>query len=899
MASSPAPSGEPLPTATFAVPAVPRTYVRRQRLLDRIGQGVDGPLTLVTGPAGAGKTTLVAAWARTGAVPGRVVWLTLGPDDGDPGVFWPSLTEGLRRSLPAFPDGFATRAWREGAGRRSLARLAVALERLPEPVVLVLDGFDRTAGREVPTGLESVLARAGPLLRLVVTSREDPGLPLHRYRAEDRLTEIGGADLAFTRHEAAALLRRHGLPAEDDTVRSLTARTEGWAAGLKLCVLAMRRSDDPAAFARSGAGPEHAVSGYLLTEAFGTRPAAARELLLRTSVLERVEPELANALTGRRDAERTLNTLARSNGFVEAVDGTSCFRVHPLYASVLRTHLRAERPGLTPLLHARAARRLAAAGRVTEAVEHAAAAGDWQYAAGGIVRRSMTVTLLTGPAADRLTGLFCRMPSDVGGTEPALVAAACRLARGDLAGCRRRLAAAGPALRGGPPGADPEARLAHALLWLLCGPYEDAGGTDEAVRAGAAARTVRELMKRVPPGRLEAYPGTEALRCHGLARALLRAGRLDEARDAFAAVVRACEADTAGLARLRQEALGTLALAEAVAGALGAAEDHALRGLATADRYGVPPGGRSGSGYLALATVASERDDGDAVRRHLEQAERCRDTHDDVVLAAERTVLRSRLELDGGRREGALAALREHGPVHAVWDTERLALARSAAALACGDPRAAVAALRGTGADGPAPVVALAFAHLAAGRTGRALGLVRYAGRSPRLNLPDRVRILLLRARAAMLEGDRAQAYALVAQAADAARPERLSRPFSEAAPWLRQLLDVPVGHGGAARAASWLAEGRQNGDGTGEGNGHGSVNGSAPGSGPALVEPLSGREREVLACVARMMSTEEIAAELHVSVNTVKTHLRSVYHKLCVSRRRAAVERGRELRIL
>lgn len=882
-------SGDPLLDAKLSVPPVPHAHVSRRRLLDRLGDGTNGPLTLVTGPAGAGKTALAAVWARGGGPPGHVAWLTLDPHDGAPGVFWSYVVEALRRALPRLPAGITVPACPGSVGSSLLTRLAAATERLPEPVVLVLDGFEKVAGRRVPAGLEFLLDHAGPPLRLVVTSRADPLLPLHRYRAEDRLTEIRGSDLAFTPHEAAVLLRGHGLRPGDEEVRALTRRTEGWAAGLKLCALAMGRSGDPAGFARSFTCSEQAVSDYLRAEVLGAQPAATRELLLRTSILDRLHPDLANTLTGGGDAEAVLARLTHENAFVEPVPGTAWCRVHPLFAEVLRAQLRIRHPGLAPRLHARAARWLAEAGHITEALEHAAEAGDWQYGASEAVHRLLVGTLLATAEAERVERAFARMPPSVPGAEPALVAAACRLARHDRAGCRERLAVAGRHLRRDGEEPDPEVGLAYALLRLLCEPRETepADGRDgrdrdgDAGRPGAAedaARAVSDLMRQVGFERVRAHPEIEALRLHGLARAFLGSGRLLDARRLCAEAVDA--STTERLLPLRHAALGLLALAESVEAILTSAEDHALRSLMSADEHGLPPDHRSGSGYLALAVVACERDDQEVAHRRLAQALACPDVHEDPVLAAEATVLRSRLELARGRWEAALTALPHPGAGDERWPAQRLALTRSVVALVRGDHQAAVAAVHSAHAGGPAPLIALARAHLVAGRADRALRLLARADDSPDAGLSDRVSIRLLRAHAALMADDRAAAQRLLGQALDAARPERLRRPFTEAGPWLRHLLNGADGTGPAHARVTWLT----------------AHEGAAP---PSAMQPLSNRERDVLVCVQRMMSADEIAAELTLSVNTVKTHLRSVYRKLCVSRRREAVERGRELHIL
>ncbi|WP_171169671.1 LuxR C-terminal-related transcriptional regulator [Streptomyces sp. I05A-00742] len=868
-------SGDPLLGAKLSVPPSPRTHVPRHRLFDRLDAGTAGPLTLVTGPAGAGKSTLAAAWARTGGPPGPVAWLTLDARDSAPGVFWSYVLEALRRALPRLPDsdGIPAPASPGGVGTSLLTRLAAATERLPGPVVLVLDGFERVTGRRVPAGLEFLLDHAGPRLRLVVTGRTDPLLPLHRYRTEDRIAEIRGADLAFTSHEAAVLLREHGLRPEDDTVRAFTERAEGWAAGLRLCALAERRTGGPAGPARPDTLAGQAVSDYLLAEVLDVRPAAVRELLLRTSVLDLVHPDLANALTGRGDAEAVLARLARENAFVDPVPGTDRYRVHPLFADVLRDRLRIRHPALVPRLHARAARGLAGTGDIIGALEHAAEAGDWAYGASQAVRHLLVGPLLATAEAERVERVFGRMPSSVPGAAPALMAAACRLARHDGAGCREHLAAAERHLRRGGGVPAPEVGLTHVLLRLLCGPHPDEQGPEE------TARAVSDLMEALPVERAREHPEIEALRLHGLARALMGSGRLDDARRLCAASAAACT--TEATRPLRHRSLGLLALAESAQGALTSAEDHALRSLVITDRQAAAPDHRSCSAYLALAVVSLERDDADVARRRLEQALACADLPGDPVPATEAAVLRSRLELSRGHSEAALAALPRHpAAVHGQWPAGRLALTRSAVALARGDHEAAVASVHDIRADGPAPLVALARAHLAAGRSARAARLLARVDRSPRLTLPDRVTVQLARAHLALLADDRPTARYLVGQALNTARPERLRRPFLEAGPWLHHLMDSADGTAPTRSRDAWLAPGENAGP-------------------PVPVQPLSGREREVLVCVQRMMSADEIAAELGLSVNTVKTHLRSVYRKLCVSRRRDAVERGRELRIL
>ncbi|MEV6653766.1 LuxR C-terminal-related transcriptional regulator [Streptomyces sp. NPDC051219] len=892
--SPPHPSGDPLLAAKFAVPAVPPTFVARQRLLDRLTEGAQGPLTVITGPAGAGKTTLAASWHEARMAPGPVVWLTVEGDDNAPGMFWAYVLGAFRFHQVPLPDGVGSPSTRGDVDHSLLVRLASELAGLSRPVVLVLDGLERLAARDVAAGLEFVLAHAGPLLRLVVTSRVDPPLPLHRYRAEGRMCEIRGSELAFTPGEAHQLMHHHGLTASEQGVDTLTSRTEGWAAGLRLCALAMQRVDDAEQFTRSFAASRSAVADYLMAEVLDAQPAATQDLLIRTSILGHIHPHLANALTGREDAEWILAGLARANAFVEPIGGTPWYRCHPLFAEVLRAHLRSRRPGLVHRLHQRAARWSADHDRLTEAFEHAAAADDWAYATTLLVDRMVTGRLLTGPDSHRLQRLFSEMPSDLPGSPPALAAAACALARGDTAAGRGHLERAHRDQRAAAAReVTPENRLTYTLLrFLTTGRTDDGEGVaaDGCAPYEAFDRLTRTLMGHVPPAKLERHPEIEALRCYARARALLGTGHRAEARGAFLAALSV--ATSASAQTVRYHCLGALALSEAVDGMLREAETHATQGLAAAEEYGVPLPNRSGMCRVALATVASGRGDLARVRRHLREATASW-SPDDPLAAAETAVLRSRAELANGRTGAALSVLDDipasrDDPLTGEEAARRLAVARSTAHLARGDPVAALSALHGASPGGAAYAVALASAQLAGGDAEGARRLLTGLHRDPGAGPADRVRALLVLTRAAAQDDDLAGASAFLGQALATAQPQLLRGPFLETGPWLRQMLArVPE----VAAVHPWLT-GRP-----GSVNGHSTV--PARDGRPVLVEHLSRRERDVLRCAAQTMSTEEIAEELYVSVNTVKTHLKSIYRKLSVSRRSEAVRWARETDLL
>ncbi|MEV4615902.1 LuxR C-terminal-related transcriptional regulator [Kitasatospora sp. NPDC049258] len=907
----PAPAGDPVLAARFAVPAVPRTLVHRPALLARLTAGVRGPLTFVNGPAGAGKTLLAAHWLdpTAGRAPGTAVWLTLEPGD-TPDTFWAYVLTALGRRgvrLPDGPGGSGGPDRAPGAGgvdRRLLARLAESLAQAPEPVVLVLDQSDAVPSREVADGLAFVLRCGAPGLRLVMLGRSEPLLPLHRYRAAGEITEIRNADLRFSAEDADTLLRDHGLTVSEGGLRMLVGRTEGWAAGLRLCALAMQRAGDPEAFVREFAADRTTVADYLLTEVLEAQPPATQDLLLRAGVTARIHPGLADALTGRRDGEWTLARLARANAFLEPVDGSAWYRLHPLFAEVLRAHLRHRYPGLEPRLRRRAARWLAGQGLLAEAVAQAAAAGAWRLGAELVVGELALGRLAAGAAPDRLDQLFAGLPPGTPGAAPALVEAAVRLADRDPAGLAAALRRADARLdRAG----DPAARLGAAYLGVL-----GARLAGDPAATGRAAASADRLMPRVAPPLLARHPEIPAAVLAGHGAAELGAGRPASARAHLAAAL-ALRAPP-GAEYPPGDCLGSLALAELLLGRLGAARTHAQDALALAEPATRP----AALGRLVLAGIASEQDEPAAARDHLAHALSTGAIEPASAVVA--AVVGARSAAAAGEPAAALAVLRaagsrlrEAGPGLSPWAAGELAIAESAVHLAGPDPEAALAALAGADPARPESALARARALLAAGNDPEAAAVLaglpaerdgaRPDGATPGGGTGEgdgvgedswpagavgRVELCLLRAQLAERRGDTGSARRLLGRALTLARPEALRRPFTEAGPWLP----------GALRSSPQLAQA------------HGWLPARLLGRtarpyavlGGRLtvpVEPLSGREREVLGQAAQLLSTEEIAAELYVSVNTVKTHLKSVFRKLGVNRRSEAVRRARELGLL
>ncbi|MFJ4468303.1 LuxR C-terminal-related transcriptional regulator [Streptomyces sp. NPDC089424] len=871
------PAGVPYLRTRLTPPARPATFLCRERLTRSLDQALSVPLTMVNGAAGGGKSLLVADWAAGLRHP--VAWLTCDAADRAPGVFWAYVLEALHGAgMPVTSEiGSPAAAGRVDGGL--LARLAAGLAARDRPVVLVLDEYDRVTTPDVAQQLRFVLDHADHGLRLVLVTRAEPLLPLHRYRASGRMTEIRNADLAFTPEEAAQLLTLHGISLPASTVRALVRRTQGWAAGLRLCALAAGQSPDPQTYLKEFEAGRSTVADFLLAEVLDQQSAERQDLLLRAAVLDRFCPDLLNALTLRTDAEAHLAALHRENAFLQQL-GHSWYCLHPLFAEILRAHLRERAPGLEPELRRRAARWLRGSGALPEALAQGAAAGDWEFTARALVDDLAIGQLFTGLRAQDLRVLFERMPPTTAGPAADLVRAALALARHDL---RHALAALGRAradLARDPGSA--AVRLSCALLEALAARLN--GSPDEAEEA---ARAAEEAKADVPADLLDAHPEFTALLLTHLGCARLWGGRFDAARAALGVAAECPGGASTALPRL--ESLGHLALIDHLTGRPGLAERRARAAAAEAERHGLPQGAGSGIGRLVLAAVAVDRDELAPARALLKEVAEPPGSRDPVT-AAGRIIAEGRLLLARGDARAALetAGRAVTAAVPSPWAQEQIALIVSAAHLAQNSPDSALKDLRNGPGHGAVSAVATARACLAAGRLDEARDLIDHLPGDDRPGPAVTVRATLLRAQAAHQAGDLATARRLVARALLDARRERLRRPFAEAGPWIRPLLRAdPL----RELTYGWLTDA--------PGSGGPATRPTAEEPTALVVEELSARERDVLRRLARMMSTEEIATDLQVSVNTVKTHLKSAYRKLGVNRRGEAVRRARALRLL
>ena len=874
----------PILASKITAPGVPDWAVQRRRITELIAEGTRWcPLTVLTGPAGAGKTMALALWAAT--EPGPITWVSLDEFDNRLGVFWSYVVAALRRSGVAVPSPAATRE--QPGDDLFVLRLTAALAAQERPVTLVLDDMHLLTEPAVLKELDFVLRNAGAGLRLVVTSRMDPLLPLHRYRVAGQLTEIRAGDLAFSMDEAGLLLARHGCTLTPDMVERLTVRTEGWAAGLRLAAISLGAHPDPGQFVTELAAEDSALTGYLVDEVLSTQPPEVREVLLCTSILDQVSADAAVELAGDERAPGILWALAHANAFVQPI-GSGWYRYHTLFAEILRLKLRHEYPDRVSALHQRAARWYGRNGLLTDAVRHVSQAGDWPLAAGMVIDQLAIGELIEPRGGQCLAGEFAGMPLGQAwtGPQPHLISAAMALSAGRPESCLAALDAADAMLADFPADQETTSRLAAAVIRLTA-----ALRAGDPMAAAWAASRAELMLSRIPRGKLARHPDLSRRVLSGRGAVELWCGHLGEAAHVFEAGLTeapsAAEYEHAGW-------VGQLALVEALRGRLRRAERLAGLTGAVAGEPRPPGPGRDPAALVALAWVHLQRNELPQTRRCLKEADAALGDRPDKLIGAVAYLVAAGGALAEGRTAVAVQIIskaRSGWPVP-PWLDQQLSLVESRACAAADDIQGALAAAelasRGSSLEG---AVTLAHAWAAAGNSGRAQRAL-----APVLaavgGVPDRVRLQarLVDARLSYANGDGARGRRSLASALRLAEREQLRLPFVAERSWLgpvlrrdpelagphRCLLAEVLGHEQPAAAAA------------------------TPDQAPGLVvEPLTEREREVLVHVSGMLNVAEIASEMHISVNTVKTHLRNIYRKLATAHRGEAVRRARQLKLI
>jgi LuxR family transcriptional regulator, maltose regulon positive regulatory protein len=867
-------------------PATPR-LIDRGDLLAALDRAAARKVTIVSAPAGSGKTSLIRAWANRPGGPHRLAMVPVQRGQQDDQLFWLALIDAVRQARGATSTAERAAATPDFNARAIADRVLAALGDARGDLTLVIDDLHDLTSPEALAQLTHLLTNLPPGVHAILSTRHDLRLGLHQLRLAGELAEIRAADLRFTGRETRELLEASGIALSAAGATLLHERTEGWAAGLRLAVISLAGHPDPERFVAEFSGNNRTVAEYLLAEMLHRQPGDVQRLLLRTSLLDRVNGELADLLSGRPGSERILLELEDANAFVVSLDAErTWFRYHHMFADLLRLELRRTLPEEVPALHQRAAAWFTQHGQMVEAIRHTQAAGDWPGAARLLVDHSFS--LILDGHAQTIQVLVREFPG-ADHPELALVRAMGDLGQGRLDEAAARLAAAETYAETAPPDRQRRLRVAVASLKLslarrrghLAGVIEQVkfldspltGQSGEDIALGSDLRAVALLNL----GTVEAWslglPDAErhlrdgAALARQIGRPYLEVACL--AQLGFASKVRS-------FAITRQRCREAIALAERHGWS---AEPVIAPALITLSGALVWTGDfDEGERWLDYAVEALQADTGPDIRLLLHHGggmlQACRGRHQQA-LEEFSTAERLRSQLEGSHAlasqvtgwllatQARLGRPDEARALLAALDDDRVGSGevRNACAVIClaeGDPTGALEAARDV-LDETAPVigyVTVVEAHLLAGLAYQALGDQRAASQ--------------------------AAEYALAL-----AEPDRLVLPFAMTG--TRELLEALPRHETAH--AALLTD----------------ILDIMYGSSPAVEgdqslpppEELSPGELRVLRYLPTNLSRVGIASELSVSPNTVSTHIRSIYAKLGVRDRSSAVQRAREMQLL
>jgi LuxR family maltose regulon positive regulatory protein len=895
----------PIPTVAtkLLIPPPARHLIERERLYETLDEGVQQGIVLLSAPAGAGKTVLLSAWIAAHELPGPACWLSLDAEDNQVNRLLASLLSALRGGGASESDGALDDGALDdlvapaGAGtERFLALLVNALAELRSPLVLLLDEIHELTSPPAAAALDFLVRHAPEQLHIVLAGRADPPLPIERLRAGGALTELRIAELAFNREETVELCERLELTLSHTEIDSLWARTEGWPAAMRLAALSLRGHSEPERFLAEFAGTDRAVADYLIAEVLARLPEDSREFMLRTCLVDELSPELADALTGREGGTLPLVELERLGAPVQptAVDGR-WYRYHPLFAELLRAHLHHTHPREIPSLHRRAARWYAEQGQAMLAIRHALAGEDWQQAGGLIAEHWLELFLRGGSATMR--GPMAQLPPEVVASDPRLAAAVAgsRLQDGDLQDAERLLAIAREV---GKPDTNPN--------------HTDTGHTDTSqTNAIIATVGLRHARLRVHPGDAERLAGELSAAAHdcthhcwtalrSFALCELGATLLWSDGDAETASTHLHEALALATEHQHEQialdCLAQLAVVNVLRGELTQARERSTRAVELAEQRGWCEGPAAACAHLAAATCAYQLGEFERAEGLLARAAAAADTAETPVrltvgllqaltlaAAGQRSAARGALTLSAIRSELADGAPAPGFLRLALEDTEPRVL------MAAGEVEQARATLAGAldrAPDSPTLLVRQASFELRDGEPelARASLARARASQTPRPYPAVLLEQWLLQALADQAAGDHQAASEALDRALALAEREPFRHAFLLNGPAVRELLELQAREGTAHPALLEVLL-----DGVGQG----------PRNGAALAEPLTEREQRILRYLPTMLTNAEIGAEVFVSLNTVKTHLRSIYRKLDANGRADAVERARRLGLL
>lgn len=865
--------------AKISVPRPLSGVVERPRLFALLDEAVRLPVTTLAAPAGSGKTQLLASW-----VPGieyRVAWLTLDHSDGDPWRFWTGVLTALRRVVPETESTLLSTlspAPDNGYSPAVLPALVVdALAELTSPVLLVLDDIHALEDSSAAEGLSFLMSHLPPPVRLVLCGTHLPQLPRARLRLEGRLATVPSGALAFTEDEAEALFLHAGVEVDAELVTELTRRTEGWSAGLRFAALTGAEGGlalDKGMLTEA----EFETSEYLVTEVMRHLPAEVQHFVLHSCVCERISGGLGDHLTGRSDGAAILRWLAGRNVFtVGTDDGSDWYRYHAVFAAMLRRQLDTSGAPSAVELHRRASEWLADAGLVVESFDHAVRGQVWDRARQTLSRSWLSMYL--GGELVTLRDMLDRLPpaTDGQGQEDSRLRRIAGLALGEPdAGTTEDAGSEGRTLTD------------HVLTLIL------SRSRGDLVTARAAALALHRLAED-PSCPHDTATDIRALALHELGVTEYWAGERAEAekhlREALTAA-RVGERDYVALGCISQ-LVGVLTAQDRLDDALQVAAD----GVELARRRGWEQTAATAELWHALGWINYLRDNLDDADHYLDQSDEAAGEADSAVRATIKLVRALVLSQRGQKRRAlahledaahAIECLREPHIFAAYVEAETARLL-----LALGQVGAVRRALSAEPEPGESVHLSIARAELliSDSRAEVAWRLMRRAVEEGSGFLDQRIqaRVLL-----AVLEGQEQgmrSGLVVMTEAVELAATERMIQPMLQFGPRVDRMLEVLERR--QSRHHDFIVEVRA----------HIAASVTAAyRTRPAdsgLEEPLTAREAEVLARLDGMDTLPEIAAELFVSVNTVKAHLRSLYRKLGVHGRREALSRAEELGLL
>ena len=907
----------PLLETKLYIPKWRPGLVPRARLIERLDQGIERKLTLVSAPAGFGKSTVLAEWlAASPATERPAAWVSLDQSDNDPAFFWAYFIAALQTI-------------RSGVGGNALSLLHSPqpppiesvlttfineINAIEDDFALILDDFHVIDAQPVHSAIAFLLDHLPPQMHLLIAGRADPPLPLSRLRGSGELTELRASDLRFTPDEAAAFLNEvMGLDLSAADVAALETRTEGWIAGLQLAALSMRGREDIPGFIRAFAGDDRYIVDYLVEEVLQRQPERVRSFLLQTSILDRLSGPLCDAVTGREDGKGVLEALERGNLFVVPLDDKRhWYRYHHLFADVLRAHSMEEQPDRVPTLHRRAAAWFEERDMAAEAIEQARAAGDHET-----VARLLAANFEEFQRIGQYTSISnwsASLPEEMVRKRPrlALIHATAAVVTDDNLQATRRLTSwAEDAIKviedggefdpsddvdGTVVGAEGLEALKGELLALKLihsvrklPPEEVAGIADQALELLPPGHRVRGMLHMIGAGlQMElsdlksALPNLErvvdeARRAQSpslLAGVLghrgqvyVAMGRLEEGRRSYEEALLAGQKASTEASLLMCSLHTGLAEVLLERADLAGATHHAAKALEFAGKSPT----RSPVLYARTTAAQVLLAAGDT-KAAIEQLEEVRAFAPSPRFSSFLSSVKFKIYCRTGDLEAAGDVVRERelSPNVAVdRNNEEEMTAYARYLVACGDYGDAAQVLS------------------------RVLPIVLNGGR-----VQHEIDALVLQVLAYELLGERALAVESLGRATMLGEPGRFNRTFTGEGPVITGLVEElakavqrgrdPAETGSPSYLTDLLRE-----------KGVKPETASAQSAAAGLAEPLTAREVEILHLVAAGMRNQAIADHLFISLSTVKRHIANAYGKLGVSHRTEAVARANELNLL